>query len=198
MTKQDILNQLIPYHNAVDYFDYSYAVEWAIKLVEQGNTNEDILMLASFAEPIDKFEIQPYTSRAIKAEGLEEKTNVSEAENSLALLCTSEIIENKDIRKNLRLLKDLCFNTNYKKTLMPFLSLQYTWEDFDFGYCDYPYYDNVTIDTIEDTVKKEAKLYVDNFDINDTEIYVYTSPKKEKVSFFKRILSYIKAFTPQS
>ena len=192
MNRQEILTQLIQYHTATDYFDYNHAIEWALNLIEKSNTHKDILMLASFSEPIDSFEIKPYVSRAIRAVELEEKINVNEAENILALLYANEIIQNKEIRKNLLLLKNLCINANYKKALMTFQSLQYTWEEFDYGNYEYPYYDDVTIDTIEETVKTEAKIYIDNFNIADTEIYVYTHPEKQRIPFFKRILSYLK------
>ncbi|WP_159801396.1 hypothetical protein [Flavobacterium sp. MK4S-17] len=163
MTRQKILTQLTQYHDAIDYFDYSHVIEWALNLVEQGNIHDDILMLASFSEPINKFEIKPYINRALKAVGLNEKTNIDNGETILGWLYVNEILENRSIRKNLSFLESLYLTSGYEVKFNAFYSLSYAWMDFDYGQ-SYSYeYREVTIDTIEDFIKKEAKLYIENY-----------------------------------
>ena len=69
----DILTEMIQWHNAIDTFDYSLVVDWAINSMERGVQNESMLMLASFSKPVDSFEIKPYLYHALKDLGLEEK-----------------------------------------------------------------------------------------------------------------------------
>lgn len=162
MKRQDRLTILIQHYNVIDYFNYNYAIEWAMNLLEKGNNHEAVLMLASFAEPIDSFEIRPYIQNALKATGLDEKNNLDDAIKSYAAIFIFEISNKVNIKNNLSRLKNLYNDYNFDYDLQPFYLLHYEWMDIEFEEIYGHYYPDVTLDTIEAAAIKEAKLWLQN------------------------------------
>ncbi|WP_294733537.1 hypothetical protein [uncultured Flavobacterium sp.] len=160
MNKQEVLTELLQYHTVIERFNYSFAVEWAMYLLEQGNTNDDILMLASFSEPIDSFEIQPYLSRALTSMNLNQKQDKDTGLLLLATYYILDILDNNNIISNLQKIESLYFDTKFSNKLTPFLSLYYAWGDLDNNMDNYSY-PEATLDNIESIVKREAKLFID-------------------------------------
>ena len=162
MKRRDILTQLIQHHSVIDYFNYNYAVEWAINMIESGNNHDAVLMLASFAEPIDSLEIRPYVYKALKGLYLDEKINLDEAIKSYASLFILEILDKKKIKANISTLQQLCVNYEFNYNLLPFYLLHYEWNNIEFEGIYGHYYPDVTLDTIEEEAIKEAKLWFEN------------------------------------
>lgn len=54
MNDNQEIQRLVQSHKALESFDYKFAVDWAIDLIREGKKTENILMLASFSEPIEK------------------------------------------------------------------------------------------------------------------------------------------------
>lgn len=162
MKRQDILTQLVQHHSVIDSFNYNYAVEWAMNILEKGNNHEAVLMLASFAEPIDSFEIKPYIHNALKAAGLNEKNNLDEGIINYAALLILEISNKINIRDNISNLDHLYFKYDLSIDIEPFYLLDNEWTDLEYddhyGY----FYPGATLDTIEEAAIKEAKLWLEN------------------------------------
>lgn len=133
-----------------------------MNILENGNNHEAVLMLASFADPIDSFEIKPYIHNALKAVGLNEKNNLDEAIKNYAALFILEILDRKNIKGNISKLNRLCIDLDLYYELQPFYLLHYEWMDIDFEESFGYYYPDVTLDTIEEAAIKEAKLWLEN------------------------------------
>ena len=58
--------ELLQWHKAIEHFDYNPAVDWAIELIRNGVTSENVLIVASFSKPVDREEIRPYIAGALK------------------------------------------------------------------------------------------------------------------------------------
>ena len=168
MNKQEILTKLLEYHTVIKRFNYNFAVEWAMYLLEQGNTNDDILMLASFSEPIDRLEIKPYVNKALASMNLDEKQDKDTGILLLASYYIFNILENNEIRLNLRMIDNLYFviddlylDTKFNNKLTPLYLLSCAWDELDYNAINY-YFPEATIDNIESIVKKEAQLFINN------------------------------------
>jgi hypothetical protein len=72
MKDEQLILRLIQSHKELEHFDYSKAVDWAIDLIRQGKETDNVLMLASFSKPIDRFEISPYVTNVLNDLGLQE------------------------------------------------------------------------------------------------------------------------------
>ncbi|MFP9116876.1 hypothetical protein ACLI08_03710 [Flavobacterium sp. RNTU_13] len=154
------LTNLIRAHKSVNPFNYNLVVVWALSLMKEGNEMPGVLMLASFAEPIDTLEIQPYVSRALI------ELNLTELDGEAAILAliryhVMNIVTDNSLRKNLRELYHLCNQYDYGYGLNPFYLLHYAWEDLEYEDENY-YYAGATLDNIESFVKKEAEQWLKN------------------------------------
>lgn len=58
--------ELLQWQKAIEHFDYNPAVDWAIELIRNGVTSENVLIVASFSKPVDREEIRPYITGALK------------------------------------------------------------------------------------------------------------------------------------
>nr|WP_322624911.1 hypothetical protein [uncultured Flavobacterium sp.] len=154
------LTNLIRAHKSVTPFNYNLAVVWALSLMEEGNEMPSVIMLASFAEPIDTLEIQPYVSRALIELNLAE-TYGEEAKYSLIRFYMLEILLDKNLRKNLIELSHLYNYDDEEYGLHPFYLLLDAWHDLDHGLYNH-YYNGATLDNIESIIKKEAEQWLEN------------------------------------
>lgn len=161
MTDEQHIIRLIQSHKELEHFDYSKAVDWAIDLIRQGKETENVLMLASFSEPIDRFEIRPYVTNVLNDFGLEELDYKSAviAETHYHL---NEILNDRQIRKNLQSLYQLCVDNDYESGLMNFYLIYHGWDELEEIGVNY-YFEGADLDNIEEVLKKEARKWIDKY-----------------------------------
>lgn len=161
MTDEQHIVRLIQSHKELEHFDYSKAVDWAIDLIQQGKETDNILMLASFSEPIDRFEIRPYVTNVLNDLGLEELDYKSAviAETHYHL---NEILNDREIRKNLRSLYQLCVDNDYESGLINFYLIYHGWDELEEIGVNY-YFEGADLDNIEEVLKKEAIKWIDKY-----------------------------------
>jgi hypothetical protein len=177
--EQHIL-RLIQSHKELEHFDYSKAVDWAIDLIRKGKETDNVLMLASFSKPIDRFEISPYVTNVLQDLGLEELDYKSAviAETHYHL---NEILNDREIRKNLQYLYQLCIDNDYESGLMNFYLIYHGWDELEEIGVNY-YFEGADLNNIEEELKKEATKWIDKY-INgkgDEEIIQKPTEENEK------------------
>ncbi len=101
MTDKQERLKIIQSHKALIPFNYKIVVDLAIDLIQEGNETDNILMLASFSEPIDRFEISPYVTAVLNDFGLEEIKCKDDLIAKTHYLLT-EILRDNLLRENLR------------------------------------------------------------------------------------------------
>ncbi|GGW75195.1 hypothetical protein DFQ11_1216 [Winogradskyella epiphytica] len=161
MKDEQLILKLIQSHKELEHFDYSIAVNWAIDLIRQGKETENVLMLASFSQPIDRFEISTYVTNVLDDLGLEELDYESAviAETHYHL---NEILSDREIRKNLQSLYQLCVDNDYESGLMTFYLIYHGWDELEEMGVNY-YFDGADLYNIEDELKKEARKWIDKY-----------------------------------
>ncbi len=161
MKDEQLILKLIQSHKELEHFDYSKAVDWAIELIRQGKESENVLMLASFSQPIDRLEISPYVTNVLNDLGLEELDYKSAvlAETHYHL---NEILNNREIRKNLQSLYQLCVDNDYESGLMSFYMIYHGWDELEELGVNY-YFEGADLDNIEEELKKEARKWIDKY-----------------------------------
>lgn len=153
------LTALIQAHKSVNLFNNSLAVGWAIEQLQEGNETPNMLMLASFGPPIDRFEIKPYIGAALGDLGLQEVEG-EKAVKAVIRYYATEIVYNQNVRANLRELYELYNYSDNDFGLLPFYLLYHGWYELEeTGYSTY--YD-ATLDTIELKIKEEAYNWLEN------------------------------------
>jgi len=161
MTDEQHIIRLIQSHKELEHFDYSKAVDWAIDLIRQGKETDNVLMLAAFSEPIDRFEISPYVTNVLNDFGLEELDYKSAviAETHYHL---NEILNDRQIRKNLQSLYQLCVDNDYESGLMNFYLIYHGWDELEEIGVNY-YFEGADLDNIEEVLKNEARKWIDKY-----------------------------------
>lgn len=155
------LTNLIRAHKSVTPFNYNLAVVWALSLMKEGNEMPGVIMLASFVEPIDTVEIQPYVSRALIELNLTEIDGEEALQYVISYYC-AEILAGNRIQNNLRRIIDLYFSYYQQDLgLENLYLLSCAWDDLENGYDNY-YYDGAKLNNIESLAKKEAKYWLEN------------------------------------
>lgn len=146
-------------HRNLDFFNYELAKDWAISLIHQGIESDNILMLASFHQPIDSVEIRPFVSAVLREMDLEELEG-EEAIRSKTLYHVTEISNGQAVRKHLDALYGLCLAYDYHHSLMTFYSLHFAWKDLE-EIGDNYYYPGATLENIEEILKTEARNWIE-------------------------------------
>jgi len=161
MTDEQHILRLIQSHKELEHFDYSKAVDWAIELIQQGKETDNVLILASFSEPIDRFEISPYVTSVLNDFGLEELDYRSAviAEIHYRL---NEILNDRQIRKNLQSLYQLCVDNDYELGLMNFYLIYHGWDELEEIGVNY-YFEGGDLDNIEEVLKNEARKWIQTY-----------------------------------
>ncbi|MGB0897358.1 MAG: hypothetical protein ACPGRW_08565 [Flavobacteriaceae bacterium] len=180
MKDEQLILRLIQSHKELEHFDYSKAVNWAIDLIRQGKESENVLMLASFSQPIDRFEISPYVSNALNDLGLEE-LDYKSAVIAKTHYHLSEILSDREIRNNLRSLYQLCVDNDYESGLMTFYLIYHGWDELEEMGVNY-YFEGADLNNIEEELKKEAHKWIDKYVHGkvDESIEQQQTEKKEK------------------
>jgi len=189
MTGEQHRLRLIQSHKALEHFDYSEAVNWAIDLIRQGNETDNVLMLASFSEPIDRIEISPYVTNVLNGLGLEE-LDYEDAVIAKTHFHLIEIINDKEVRENLRSLNQLCVDNGYESDLMSFYILNHAWDELAELGVNF-YLEKSDLGNIESELKIEAEKWIDKY-INgncDTETKQSKTGEADKTLFWTSALN---------
>lgn len=178
MTEKNEIVRLIQGHKALEPFDYKLAVDWAIELIREGKETDNVLMLASFFEPIEKCEISPYVTAVLNEFGLEELEcdSVIIAQSHFLL---TKILRNEAIRENLTSLSQVCINNDYDERIMGFYLIYHGWRELeDIG--ENYYYDGANLNNIESILKLEAKIWIDKYIYRKENTELHQELEKEK------------------
>ena len=180
MTDEQHILRLIQSHKELEHFDYSKAVDWAIDLIRQGKETDNVLMLASFSEPIGRFEISPYVTNVLNDFGLEE-LDYKSAMIAKTHYHLNEILNDREIRKNLQSLYQFCVDNDYELGLMTFYLIYHGWDELEEIGVNY-YFEGADLDNIEEVLKKEARKWIDKYvhGIEDESIDQQRTEEKEK------------------
>lgn len=180
MTDEKHILRLIQSHKQLEHFDYSKAVDWAIDLIRQGKETDNVLMLASFSEPIDRFEISPYVTNVLNDFGLEE-LDYKSAVIAVTHYHLNEILNDRQIRKNLQSLYQLCVENDYESGLMNFYLIYHGWDELEEIGVNY-YFEGADLDNIEEVLKKESRKWIDKYvhGIENESIEQKRTEEKEK------------------
>ena len=178
MSDNQEIQRLIQSHKALEPFDYKIAVDWAFELIRKGKKTDNILMLTSFSEPIDKFEISPYVSAVLNDFELEELVcdDTLIAQTHYLLI---KILKNEAIRENLKSLSKVCLNNDYDKRIMKFYLLYHGWWELEDIGANY-YYDGADMNNIESILKLEAKIWIDKYIYGKENTDLQEKLKREK------------------
>lgn len=163
--------EILQWHKGIEHFDYNPAIDWAIELIGKGIETENVLIVASFSKPVDREEIKPYITGALKELNLPEKYG----EYSLvanAHYYLEQILNDCEIRKNLSKLYEICLNADMDIRLMPFYLLYHGWDELEQIGANY-YFEGADLDNIEQVIKLQAKIWIAK--------YVHGKEVEEKV-----------------
>lgn len=157
------LTRLIQSHKGFEPFNYDICIDWAIYLLENEIESNNIAMLASFSKPTNAWEIKPYVQSVLKEFNLEEFEG-EKATKAKAYYYVWSILNNDgDLILHLDNLRNFCIHSDYEDSIYPFYLLMYSWEDLeDLGMSCH--YEGVTYNNFNDTVLKEAKIWMENFE----------------------------------
>ncbi|MBK9742060.1 MAG: hypothetical protein IPO94_03490 [Saprospiraceae bacterium] len=153
--------EILQWHNGIEYFDYNPAIDWAIELIRNGNESDNILIVASFSKPVDREEIKPYITGALK------ELNLNEKYGEYSIIANvhyylEQILNDYEMRKNLSKLYEICLYTNMDSRLMPFYFLYHGWCELEeIGENDY--FEGADLDNIEEVIKDQAKICIDQY-----------------------------------
>lgn len=164
----------------MEHFDYSKAVDWAIDLIRQGKETDNVLMLASFSEPIDRLEIRPYVTKVLNDFGLKEldykSTLIAQTHYHL-----NEILNDRQIRKNLHTLYQLYMNNEKESGLINFYLINHGWEELEEIGVNY-YFEGADLNNIEEVLIMEARKWIEKYVIEKEDYKIKKKPitKKER------------------
>lgn len=161
--KKSNLTRLAQSHKGFEPFNYDFSIDWAIELIEKGIVTDNIEILASFSKPTDSWEIKPYVHNVLKEFDIEEFEGDLAIQNMSYYYILCLINQKGDLLSHLIKLSDFCIKSDYEKSIYPFYLLKFSWEDLkDLG-TSY-HYEGVTDNNFNDTVIKEAKIWMENFE----------------------------------
>lgn len=161
MIHHEKYTEILQWHHGIEHFDYNPAIDWAIELIRNGRDSENILIVASFSKPVAREEIKPYISGALKELNLNEKYgDYSIIANAHYYL--EQILNDYEIRKNLRKLYEICLNADMDQRLIPFYLLYHAWGDLEEIGENY-YYEGADLKNIEEVLKKQAQIWIDQY-----------------------------------
>jgi hypothetical protein len=148
---QIFTDYILSFHS-LDIWNTDLIEDWTMELIHLGHESDAVFMLVSFSKPSDFYEIEPYLKRVFKELNLKEK-NESEAKKSVIRYHLNEIVNSKNIRRNLREFIDLYYDSNLE--IGDLYLLYYAWDELEEIGVNY-YYENVDLTTIEQVVIEKA------------------------------------------
>lgn len=163
LTEKSKLTRLVQSHKGFTPFNYDICVDWAIELLEKGVITNTIEMLAAFSKPTNAWEIQSSVHRVLQEFNLEEFEGEKAVQGKSYYYIWSLLNNDGDIISHLGKLCQLCIDSDYEDNIYPFYLLNYSWGDLhDLGMSCH--YENVTLENFNNTVLKEARIWMDNFE----------------------------------
>lgn len=153
--------EILQWHNGIENFDYNPVIDWAIELIRNGIETDNVLILASFSKPVDRTEIKPYITRALK------ELNLTEKYGEYSIIANAhyyleQILNDCEIRKNLTKLYEICLNADMDSRLMPFYLLYHGWDELEQIGGNY-YFEGADLNNIEKVIKEQAQIWIDKF-----------------------------------
>jgi len=134
-------------------------VGWAVQTLEDGCDGSSLRILAGLREPFDYFDTVRYVDAALVEAGVEPLAQ-SEAISAYSQELVSFLVERSPRRAEaLSQLADLCVDTGYSKSLMPFYRLHFARQDLLAGR-DQHYWDGADSSTIDEIVENEARAWL--------------------------------------
>jgi hypothetical protein len=135
-------------------------VHWAVDLLSQGYESPNLIILAGFTAPLDHFEVQDYTKRAIRELGLD-IPKVAAGIIAYARDLVKDIIDNPSVMgQRLRVLSDLHIQENYLKDLYEFYLLSNAYDDLQmFG--EQLYWEDASRDNIRQIVISVCQTWLE-------------------------------------
>jgi len=134
-------------------------VDWAIDLLSQGHESPNLINLAGLTPPLDHFEVQDYTRRAIRELGLEVPTGVAGI-LAYARDLVEDIIDKPSVMgQRLRVLCDLHIQENYLKDLYDFYLLSNAYDDLQM-YGEQHYWEGAKLSNIRLIVINVCKTWL--------------------------------------
>ncbi|MEM7659203.1 MAG: hypothetical protein AAF399_23990 [Bacteroidota bacterium] len=159
--QHDAFRQLLPWHRALERFEYNLVVDWAMDLIERETETDHVLIVASFAKPVDATEIRPYVSGMLRELGIAE-TYGEYSVVSHAYYHIERILLGQDLRQNLENVYHLYLQHDRSFDLHAFYLLYYTWCDLESEGVNY-YYEGASLDNIEELLREEARTWIDQY-----------------------------------
>ena len=161
MTDEQHILKLIQSHKELENFNYFKAVDWAIDLIRQGIEIENVLMLASFSEPINRFEIKPYVTNVLNDFGLKE-LDYQRAVIAITHYHLTEIQNDRQIRRNLQSLYQLYADNDHQADLLNFYLIYHGWNELEeIGETDY--LEGTDLNNINEVLRREARKWIDKY-----------------------------------
>lgn len=161
MINYEKYTELLQWHRGVELFDYNLAIDWAIHMLDNDIETENILIIASFSKPVDREEIKPYISGVLQDLNLEEKHGHYSI-ITYTHYCLEQILVNYELRKNLRVLYNLCLEVDHRSGLNTFYLLYHAWWSLEEDGCNY-YFEGADLHNIESVLKSEARNWIDEY-----------------------------------
>jgi hypothetical protein len=121
---------------AVPCFRYDEAVDWAVDMLVRGYETPNLLILAGLSKPTDQWEALGYLQAAVRELGLSFDDRKAAALRYARYL-VSQVAKGQ--RAALTELYHEYYGALHEIDLQDFISLYWTWEDFDLGET-YSYY----------------------------------------------------------
>lgn len=161
MIDHEKYTEILQWHNGIEFFDYNPAIDWAIELIRKGIETENVLIVASFSKPVDREEIKPYITGALK------ELNLTEKYGEYSLIANShyyleQILNDCEIRKNLSKLYQICLNSDMDSRLMPFYLLYHGWDELEEIGVNY-YFEGADLANIEEVIKEQAQIWIEKY-----------------------------------
>jgi hypothetical protein len=134
-------------------------VDWAVQALEDGRDGSNLRILAGLREPFDYSDTVRYVDGALIEAGVEPLAQ-SEAISAYSQELVSFLVERSTIRPEaLSQLANLCVDTGYPKSLMPFYLLHFARQDLLAGR-DQHYWDGADSSNIDEIVQNEARAWL--------------------------------------
>lgn len=155
---------LVQSHKGFSPFNYDICVDWAIDLLQKEVVTDNIQMLSAFSKPTDAWEIKPFVSKVLKEFNIEEFEGEKAIQSQSYYYIQKIVNGENDVLGCLEKLARVCVQSEYEKNVYPFYLLYYSWgdlEDFKMSF----HYQDVTFSNFNETVLKEAKIWLENFEM---------------------------------
>ena len=127
-------------------------INWAVEMLMEGYSSENLLYLAGENEQTNQFELQKIADRTLKELELDYSDHDKVVENYICFLLDEAISERRNYKSVLKNLKDLCIELDYESSLYDFYSLYFAKEDLEYSTHQW-YWENANRENIDQIIK---------------------------------------------